>query len=91
MGNFMQSQFANDHRKRIKTEMEHLAHQEVEEVRASAHRSNSNKEERMNRNYVKAREMEQAHRSMVEQGRAMGLERSLLLRNNVEALKMKLK
>lgn len=61
----MQSQFADHNRKRIKTEMEHLAHISAEEVRAAAHRSNSYKEEYMGRRYMKAREMEQAHRSMV--------------------------
>lgn len=45
----------------------------------------------MGRKYMKAREMEQAHRSIVENGRNAGLERSLLLRSNVEALKVKLK
>jgi hypothetical protein len=58
MGNFMQNQLANDYRKRIKTEMEQLAHISAEGVRASAQRSSSHKEENMGRKYMKAREME---------------------------------
>lgn len=54
----MQNQLANDYRKRIKTEMEQLAHISAEGVRASAQRSSSHKEENMGRKYMKAREME---------------------------------
>lgn len=91
MGNFMQIQFINDHRKRIKTELQQMADLSAEEVRRSAHRSTSHKEEKLYRKYAKARELELAHQSLVQQSKALGLERSIILRSNVEDHRLKRK
>lgn len=66
----MQSQLINDHHRRIKTEIEQSAYISAEEVRLTANRSATMKEERLNQRHRKAREMESLHRSLLQQNRA---------------------
>lgn len=91
MGNFMQNQFVSDHRRRMKTEIEQIAHASAEQIRLSANRSASYKEDKTNRRYAKARELEEAHRSLLRQSLAEGEERSMLLKKNVQSYQKKIK
>jgi hypothetical protein len=69
LGNFMQNQFINDHRRRIKTEIEQQAYISAEEVRAANH--SSQKEEKSFQKYQKARELDGIHKSLVKSNRAL--------------------
>lgn len=71
LGNFMQSQFVSDHHRRIKTEIEQAAFHAAEEVRLTANRSATTKEQQLGQRHRKAREMESLHRSLLEQNRAL--------------------
>lgn len=61
----MQSQFISDHHRRIKTEIEQSAYNSAEEVRLTANRSATMKEEKLSQKHRKAREMESLHRSLL--------------------------